>query len=299
MPVFDQLQRASFGGIEFPVKTVSMKCSFRHHEHIYLKTPGAATEKMSRGLYTVNMGGVFDANIAGYGKLWPNSLAALRRTFELGTTADLVVPTVGTIPAFMTEWSQEMDVKIRSGENVPLTFQEDQSAAFIETTLKKTASTSVLTSQDKLNFIASRLDPKPDIFDKIQDKANKILAIFDEAKLQEQSVAAKIDGLSELIREADRDLDELKNPDNFDIIFALQDLLAANLQLARDLVQQDGEARLFTVPSTMTLSQLSVAIYGDTSHASEILTNNTIDDPFSVIAGTKIIYFATGILHAA
>lgn len=117
MPVFDQLQRASFFEIPFPVKSVHIRGRLRRHEHEYLRVPGALNEKLGRGLYMIEMEAVFDANIKGYGRLWPNSLGQLREIYEQELTGDLVVPTIGTIPAFITEWDQTAEMgRVRSGK---------------------------------------------------------------------------------------------------------------------------------------------------------------------------------------
>lgn len=299
MAVFDKLQRASFGGIEFPIRSARMRCDFRHFEHVYLKTPGAATEKMSRGLYRVEMDAAFDANVRGYGQLWPTALAALRRAFEQGTTADLVIPTVGTIPAWMPVWEQEMNVKVRSGERVPFVFQEDNSTAFVESALSSVTSTSVPTNHAALQSFAKDLNPRPDIFDKIQDAVNDVLGFVDQANLEQSLLAAKIAGLADLINQCDREVEQLQDPSNYQVIYALHDLLASVLRMARDLTQQQGEAGIYVLPRTMSVAQISTAIYKDTSHFNDIVSNNRIEDPFAVPAGTQIIYFKNNLLNAA
>lgn len=296
---FDGLQRASFGGIEFPIRTARCKGTYRHHDHIYLKTPGAATEKMGRGLYRFEMAGVFDVNVPGYANLWPGALSQMRRLYEQGATAPLVYPSIGSVPCFIPEWDQEMDLRIRSGETAQLIFQEEQSAAFLQQALIKVTSTSVNTAHAALQITADTLNPRPDIFDTIQDKVNGVLALYDQAELRQNLLAARIESLSELIREADRDIEALQDPSNFTVVWALQDLLASTLQLTRDITQQQGDPRIYVVPMTMTVGAISNAIYGDTSHFDDIVSNNTIEDPLTVIAGTQIIYFPSGILNAA
>src|SRR5262249_28189814 len=131
MPVFDQLQRASFDGVPFPVESVDVTSDLRHHVHEYPHTAGGDPEKLGRSLYRIQMLGNFQATFRAYPKLWPEALTKLRKTFEAEKTADLVIPTIGTIKAFITKWRQRSTAKIRSGEKVEIEFLEDQASAFL------------------------------------------------------------------------------------------------------------------------------------------------------------------------
>jgi hypothetical protein len=295
---FPKKQRASFGDLAFPITSCRMKGSYRHYEHVFLKTPGAAVEKLSRDLYRVDMAGVFDMNIQGYGDL-SATIDALRRHYEAGTTLPLVIPYIGTVPCWIPEWDEDIDFKIRSGHKAQLVFMEDQNVAFLEQALRRTTATSVGSSHDVFQLQADAIVPRPNIFDQIREQANKVFGFFDQAELQQNLLASQIDGLTDILRIADRDVQALQDPSNFAITYALQDLLAATLELARDVTQQQGEARIYVLPQTMTVMQISVAIYGDTTHYQDIVNNNTIPDLYEVPAGTQIVYFAGGLLNAA
>lgn len=295
----EQLQRTSFGGLDFPVRTARCKGSFRRHEHVYLKTPGAATEKQSRGLYRFEMAAVFDVNVPGFKNLWPGTLSALRKMYEQGTTAALVYPSIGSVPCWIPEWDQELDMRIRSGETAQLIFHEEQSAAFLEQAASKVSSTSVQTTHAALQLLAGGLNPRPDIFDQIQDAMNNVLGFVDQAQLQQSLMASKIEQLSSLITQCDRTVEQLEDPSNFAVTYALQDLLSSTLKLAKDVTLQQGEPGIYIVQKTMSVGEISTVIYKDTKHFDEIVGNNRIEDPFKVPAGTQIIYFKTGLLNAA
>lgn len=295
MPVFDDLQRASFDGLEFPIKSVSVRGSYRKHSHEYLRVPGAITEKLERGLYVVEMEALFHATIRGYGQLWPNTLAAMRNKYEQGITSELVIPTIGTIPAFQDEWMQQAAIgTVRSGETITLHFLEDQTETFLTLALAKVDTTSLSSSTSKLAAIREELsltESDRSIFDGIQDAANSLFAIKDQADLFGGLVAAKVLQLEGIIRQADEQLESTQNPENWLLVDALHELWDSVVTLGRNLAESPRGPRLYIVPRIMTVSDIATALYGDTERASEILLNNSLPDPFAVTAGTKIIWF--------
>src|SRR5438105_4964362 len=136
MPVyFDTLQRASFGGAEFPVESVSIVGGLRDHIHEYPHSQGGAPEKMGRKLYTIRMKAVFQTKFKLYPGLYPNTLNFLRKMFEEQSSADLVVPTIGTMTAYCRNWTQEMEWRIRNGEKADFEFVEDLAQDFLVTDL--------------------------------------------------------------------------------------------------------------------------------------------------------------------
>ncbi len=294
MPVFDQLQRASFDGLEFPIRHLKVKGKYRHHTHEFLKTDGGLNEKMARGLYSIEMAAVFDVNIRGYNSgtpLWPNIIAAMRSKFERGITSDLVIPTIGTIRAFQTDWDQEMDTKVRSGETATLMFLEERDDELLNEALADIDVSSVGATAAKLDRLTSPMSPRPTIFDSILDAANSILAIKDQFDLYGARIEAQILSMADLIRTADNELQELQDPSNYKIIDAMHELADAALSLGRTLLGSSSEPRVFIVPRLMTVAEISNAIFGDTSHNVELMQTNNFDDPFAVPAGFQVLYF--------
>lgn len=295
MAFFDTLQRASFEGFEFPISEVRIKGSYRKFEHIYLRVPGAVLEKLERGLYMVEMKAHFDVNIKGYPDLYPAGLSVLRQKYEMGVTAPLVIPTIGTMRAMMPEWDQlAMMAKVRSGETATLHFLEDNTERFLETAAEIAKAGNVQTAVRKWESLLDAAEPTPperDIFDQIQDRANQLLAFRDQAMAFQGQVLAKIEALTSLIREADATLAILKNPINADLINALHDLWEAVIDLGANIAGSSRSPRVYICPNQMTINQVSSAIYGNTSRSMELLQNNVIDDAFAISAGSTIIYF--------
>lgn len=305
MPEFDKLQRCGFDGLQFPIKSVTVKCRYRHHEHEYLRVPGAVIEKLERALYNIEITACFDTNIKGFGRLWPDAVNALRSKFETGLTSGLVIPTIGTVPAFQPEWDQNIDMaRVRSGETIKLSFKEDQTQRFLALAQVQTQQRSMADSLTRFNVTRAQILGAPtddlDIFDKIQGAANGILAIKDQADLYGGRLAAKLAQMTNLMNEADSALESFKHPENYQALDAFFELWDATVKMATNLAESPRGPRRYTTPRTMSVSDIAAAVYsGSTERAPEILLNNRLDDAFAVAAGTPIIYFVDAGLIAA
>jgi hypothetical protein len=303
MPAFDSAQRASFKGIQFPCKAVGIKGRFRHAEHEYLRVPGAVIEKFERAVYSIELTAAFDTNIRGFGNLWPQGVTALRKLFESGETAALVIPTIGTIPAFQPEWDQNIDLaKVRSGETIKLSFKEDQTQRFVQLALVQTQQQSLATSLTNLSAIRASLNPPKNdvnIFDAIQNAANSILAIKDQSDLYGGRLAAQLGMFTALLNEADKQLESLKDPANYQALDAFLALWDAAVKMTTNLAESPRGPRRYVTPRIMSVNDVASAVYGSSERAAEILLANDFADPFAIPAGTSIIYFETSGLIAA
>lgn len=319
---FDGLQRAAFEGLEFPVSEIKVRCSMRHFVHYYLRVPGGVVEKLERGLYEVTMTAHFDTNIKGYGQLWPNVLMAIRQKFEQGITAPLVIPNIGTMKAFMPEWEQVTDLgKVRSGERVPLKWLEDQNDLFLDDAAANVALDTVTSAQKRLAQVLAAppqkkvrypicpadfvLTPEDrNLFDILQSRVNAVLALLDQAELAMGLIASKIAGVTALVKHIDRKVKALQHPANYAILRALQDLWDALMRLGGGGAKIDsptGTSQAGRVPTfaraylvdqePLSVAAISQILYGDTTHAVDIMRNNRIENPMHVPIGTTIIYF--------
>lgn len=303
MTIFDTVQRASFNGIEFPVKTIAIKGRYRHAEHEYLRVPGAVIEKLERSIYDIEMTAPFDVNIKGFGQLWPKGVQELRKLYESGATSALVIPTIGTLPAFQPTWEQNIDIaRVRSGETLKLSFKEDQTARFLKLAVVKTQQQSMGTAQTNLASIRAQLrEPANDtgILDKIQNTANSILAIKDQADLYGGLLAAKIGMFTALMNEADQQLESLKDPANYLMLDAFIELWNSAVIMGANLAESPRGPRVYVTPKQMSVSDVATAVYGDSERASEIMINNAFDNPFAIPAGEQVVWFEnTGLIAA-
>jgi prophage DNA circulation protein len=104
-------------------------------------------------------------------------------------------------------------------------------------------------------------------------------------------VAAKVEGLSSLLRQADEGVKTLSDPANYELLEALHRLWESVENIRRDILQRDSFLRTYSVPVRMTIGQAAAAIYGDSSRGGELLQLNAIDDPLALEPGTQLNYY--------
>ncbi len=293
MAVFDQLQRASFGGIEFPYKELDIAGAIREHEHEYPHAPGAALEKLGRKLYEIRFKSPFHETFRKYPKLWSQSLPKLVRLFEKETTGDLVLPNVGTIKACCVRWNRALGATQRSGESVDLTFREDQEQAFLVNSLLSVSTQSLESKAQKFAIEAEKVRPRESLFDSILTSANSVLAIVDTVEMYGNLVEAKLLAVAGLCQEADQRLAVVNDPLNHEMLEALLDLWDAVVKLNGDLLKTGGTMLTYTLQRGMSMIELAKSIYdGDGSRALELLQLNAVIDPFNLPARTVVRYYA-------
>lgn len=296
--VFWQLPPASFNKIKFPVTKVSVKCGTRHHVHEYPKAPGGAPEKLGRKLYTIQMHAIFDVGLLPPWdeNLWPSALGELFNLFEKQKTCDLMIPTVGIVECFCTNWSKEMEPKgHRSGERVELEFLEDQSAAYLFEGLL-TVRTYNFTSQVQRLADKAAASGRPGLFASALAALRQMQTMVDRAEMYTNVVAAQV---AQVVAAFEALVD---NP-FFDIIANIdvyQETLAAWEQAQRiqaDLMfQQQNPLVPYTTPRDgMTVTDISMDKYGTVDQASIIMRMNALDNPLYVPRDTRLLVYANAL----
>lgn len=292
MSALDEMVQASFDGIVFPVKRVQVRGGLRDHVHEYPKSPGGAPEKLGRKLYTITMEGPFLNTFPKYGAdLYPGSLGTLFDRFENEITSDLVVPNIGTIKAYCTNWSRDLEAKIRSGEMANFEFREDQASAFLVEHLIN------IQARD-LSTVASTLSDEADAagvgksFGSLMSSISQITHLVDKVEIYGSLAQAKILGVVGAFDELDKTVDALNDPANYTLIEAFLTAWQAANDLNENIIKERSPIVSYTVPKTMAVSDISRALYGDASHAIDLLSLNPIEDAFSVLGGTVLKVFA-------
>jgi prophage DNA circulation protein len=298
MSAFDNLPRASFSGAEFPVESVRVKGGLRYHVHEYPHIDGGDLEKLGRRLYEIEMRAQFHsisnadgtAGFGTWGPIWPSRLTLLRALFDARTTATLVVPSIGSIRACCIDWDQEMVAKVRSGEPATFRFIEDQETAFA---FAKLFSLDLNTLDRKVEMVSIQFDKvgiARSLTDQLVDAVDAALAIIDQVELAQLQVAAKIALVASLCREFDKRITELQQPENFRALDAMKDLWLAAQQLASNADASGVTFSAFLVRRAMSITDVAIAIYGDSSRSVELLQLNPIEDPFNIPPGTSVRY---------
>jgi prophage DNA circulation protein len=294
MSEFDKLKPMSFAGIKFPYKEYSVKGAYRKHVHEYPHVAGGAPEKLGRTLYEVTVSVDFRADLqsaAAKSKKYTQlitDLGVLRTLWENGDTAELHIPHIGTVKMFADGWNEKVKNTDRSNVATDITFLEDQESAFLVLEALQ-----VKTSDFNDAAFALQGMPKSEesLWSKINNAITSVLSIRDQAQLYGSLFAAKIEGLTSLLRQADETLDELNDPGNNDLLQALHRLWAATLSLKNDLQEQDDYLREYTVPVAMTVGQAAAAIYGDSSRGGELMQLNVLADPLNLQPGSSLRYY--------
>jgi hypothetical protein len=296
MTAFDDIPLASFDGISFPVDEVRIRGGLRDHVHEYPHSPGGAPEKLGRKLYEFQLRANFQVTFPGHHSesdpLWPDRLKALRDLFERQTTADLVIPTLGVVACYATSWEQEANAKILSGERANFSFREDLSQDYLAASLVLLNTESLAEKGPELEsqLIKDGLldEDDPSIFDSITDAINIVIAFGDQSELAGNLFEAKLLAVRDLIREADETADDLNDPKNHLSLQLLKDSWFLVQDTIDNLQAEQDPLITWVVPRTMTIQEVAIAIYGDTSRAVEIMQLNPIEDPFEIPKGTSL-----------
>lgn len=316
MPVvFDTLQKASFAGFTFPVEKISAKGALRYYVHEYPHSPGGAPEKLGRKLYEWEMDAFFGQGFPLYPQLYPETLQSLRIIYDGGGSFDLVVPTFGKpITAFCTEWEETAEMRSgRTGVRVRFKFLEDQSNLFLVTELiAKSGATfasalanyaAALADQRGRAAAAQALLTQPDalmlaeipatdlvMFEQVSTLGNGLLATISAAVGIGTAIVEAAAALVALCVLIDATATTFDDPTRYPLLIAFQDVWATAQTVQQDALNIQVNVVEYVVPTTMSVSTISIAIYGDTTHASEIMQTNpeVVDDPFAVPQGTVI-----------
>lgn len=297
MPLaFDILQRASFDGTEFPVEDMSVIGVLRDHVHEYPHTPTGKPEKMGRRNYEITFNARFEARAPGYPNLWPDGLRTIREAFESEKTAPLHIPTIGTINAYIRHIRQSMRARESlSGERCELVFIEDNPDEIILDALvapgKKGIQAQNTSLQDAASADPSLLAQINDFLSKIDDAVNDVLSVQDQAEIYTLTLESKIERLSGQIDALDKVLRVDQSANASKVIDALHDLWGTVIDVERDILNKQSDLQSFVVPNLMSVTDISVAIYGDTTNATELMALNDFSDALAIPPGFIVRYY--------
>jgi prophage DNA circulation protein len=297
---FSKLKRASWNGIEFPVRHYTVKGSLRYHVHEYPHAWGGAFENLQRKLYEIRMTVPMMATFAQYQDLWPNRWATLRGQFEKGDVGELTIPTVGTIKARCLEWPETFEAKIQSGVMVELAFLEDQSQQFL---VDKLVEVDQQRMKDMLIRASGEFDAaalqyqngvtpyEQSIWDGIISFGNEILAMKDNVELFAAQIDSKIQALDTLIRDADATIRFLNEPFGWPVVSALHDLWQSAEALVNDIQSRGMQVQTWTVPTTMSVTDISTRLYGSNSMSVSLMQMNDFADALAIPQGAQVRYY--------
>jgi hypothetical protein len=287
-----QMRKLIWNDVEIPYQEITIDGAIDDHEHKYPHTAGAANEKLGRKLYLVTVKAQFDEQLISsrYAALYPGRLNTLLRGFEQQITAKMVLPNRGgEFQAYCTNWSTTLSVKIRSGEAVVLKFKEDRNEELLTAQNLEIQRRNLMDQNQALQGATDGFSGN--IWDEITNGVNGVLAYLDQAELYGNLVAAKIEGLVQLIKTADETISELNDPANYAALEELHRLWETMLDVKDDLFEGGSKLRQYTTLTDGTVTDAAIAIYQDASKAGDLLGLNVIQDPLLIPAATTLNYY--------
>lgn len=299
MSAHDGLPRHKFGDVEFPSEVTRLRMVVRHHVHEYPHSPGGAPEKLGRGLIMVTCRANFQATFPGYPYLYPDGMLKMFGYASQGATLDFRHPTMGTWPAFIINWNQEKEAKIRSGEKVDIDFLEDQSASYALAALSTAQHVTAMgptAAQLASDLKAAQADlgvtpEQLSVFDALQTAVNGVLSVKDTVELWGNRYGAELAKVQSLCGQIDQ-MVCMQDARAWPVVDSLQAVWVTAVRAQQDLHSQRAKLKKWTVPFTQPLAQIAMTLLGDASATGDLLSlNASILDPMNVQANTVIYYY--------
>jgi hypothetical protein len=313
----DDLALFSIAGFPIPVVEYEVVGALRDFVHEYSHQDGGDPEKLGRKLYVIRATLNFQAKFARYPGLWPDRLNQLTTLFETGATFDLLVPSIGTIQAYAVGWTRKWTAKVRSGEMVTVEFREDATNLPLPITVSGPSPQSMVTAaslaavnaaqaaipRDPIDgqsraasfrdrFVVSASDMS--LIASLQSLVSSLQGIEDSADLAGNQVLLQCQQIMSLCGQIDQ-LGSVQSASNAELMRNIHDVWIQAQSYANDLQQQNAILQQWITPTVMSMGAVSVAIFGDTTHVTDLLSLNTggFYDPLLIPAGTLIVYYPT------
>lgn len=292
------MRRATFAGLEFPWKTISIKGSLRHHVHEYPHQPGGEIEGLGRKLYEFRFSCDFHDTFFGWSNLYPVQLGKLRRIFETEVTADLFVPNFGTIQAKAIAWDQNLVARVRSGETVEFTFLENTQNAFSIGFILGSSTAAMMPAVARLQATASAQGIKSGLFDDLETAVADLTKLVQAGEIVAAVAASKVKTVLNICAAIEA-LPVFNKVSSYPTANANRDVWASANQINVDLLRKQQPLASYFVDHTMSITEISQAVFNDTIHAIEILQLNSLDNAMEIPAGTIVQHYALPTLVAA
>ena len=289
--ILDTFPKASFAGVAFPYTKISIHGGLNHHVHTYLHRPGAEIESLGRKPYEVTFHCEFHTTMRAWTRAYPELLFQLVSLFEREVTDDLTIPNVGTIRAKAIKWSRDLSARIRSGETAEFGFLEDSQNLFLATSVVALSMAAVPIQAAVLSDVADQLGLEPGLLDVLLDAIAELTALRDQAELMGALIAMKAEGVMSACARLES-LPFFDEPMSWPALDALRDVWASANAVNVDALRRSLPLDSFFVPRTMTVSEVSMAVCGDTTHAVELLQLNAFDDALAIRPGTVVKHYA-------
>jgi prophage DNA circulation protein len=302
MSANDKNPPASFDRIEFPFVERTASSEYRKHTHEFPDQDGGAQEKQGRRVWVFAFECELHATMPKYPGLYPGRLNSLREKYSQGTTAELVVPEIGTIRAFITKFQQKRSAKVLSGERVSLTFEEDDLEPFRLAAAPTTRESFDSASEgyflaakqakeeapDDFEIEEEKRKPQSSLFDLLDSAISAVSAIKDQAELFGNAFASKLAKVTALCKAIHSTVKFLRKPEFHALAREVRRLWDAATALKNDLHRKGPPVIPYIVPMTMSVQAVAIDLYSDARRGGEILKLNSVPNPFAISAGSLL-----------
>jgi len=293
--IFEGFKKLAFGDIEFPYVSIAINGALDHHVHRYLHRPGAEIESLGRRAYEIRVEAQFHTDMPSWPDLYPDRLSQLISLCESEQTFPLYVPNLGgELPCKCTAWPRTLLASVRSGERVEFTFLEDSTERYTADKLITFTSTTIVPKYDAVRFEVEKLgDPEAmSWLDAVLTELDKVLAAQESIEMVADYQHARVDGLFGRVGRLAR-VPSLQTADGAAALRATLGLWGTvGTQMNDSLITTRPIAAYTTPRDKMSVLDVSFALFGDPSHAMEILNLNDLDDALTIRVGTEVRYLA-------
>ena len=286
-----RLQEASFDGMEFPVETVEVNGGNDLAEFSAFRRPGVDVQPTGRKAWrgTLVIPCINTASlVARYGVLFPNLAYYLVDRFTSRPIATLTLPTFGNLTAAVGGITHTASADDRGGVRLRVEFVEHNATAAL--LFADTASGVPTDASASTPLLATAADAAGSTVTGYVPTASTVSAqqtYLDAAP----RTASQTDGAFRKMLapvEANLALPAMATLASRDAFVATLNLRAAVIAYRNAVVPSAQTRSRYTVPRTMAVWEIALAVYGDASQVQAILSANTFTDATAIRAGTVV-----------
>lgn len=299
----------SLGGKQIPVvesRTLTGGRALARRRYPY--RPGQDVEDMGREPYLISLSCPLFRDVGE--SHYPEAYEALRAVIDEGGVVDYVDTELGPLRVTIVDFKWEEDANRRDGGVLSLTLEEVSSDSLVLSVLvgDDARSTATLMGAAADDALIATLASEGDILALWSDNGVGLSA-FEQELVEGALFEGMADGFFDALDESGQSLDELNEQvtrleRRVDLVLSLPEMVEAEqwtltysltrmLDVARTAatraaagVTPDVE---YVVPRTMSVWEVSVALYGTEDRWQELLRSNPTADPFGYPAGATLV----------
>lgn len=273
----NQLEIASFAGVEFQCQSTEDSIDRRLAEHEYPWKDGADIEDMGRRARRTRITAVF------VGAEYETELGAFLKVADGGKVGRFIHPLLGSWNAYVASAPIKHEHSSRDMATVDVEFVEDGTLTALPDlfTIEK--------AQDEvLQFAAEVLTLTPAPTSKLQQAVADARQFAADAKDNIKTVVSKLNQVRKKIDEAINEIDSALNFQNYPAVRALRRLAWSCKKLSDRTQKVKPTIVAKNIPAALPFSMLAHKQYGDHRRADELAALNKVRNPFLVKRGTSL-----------